>query len=301
MLAAIDVGSNTVRMLLATIEGGRLQPERYFRRITRLCGGSTAAGLAPESVARTMHAIDEIATLFADYRPRRVRIVGTEALRSAANGGEVAAEIARRCGYPLEILSGAEEASLSAAGVLAGTTPPPVHCVIFDIGGGSTEFIVRSEGNNRYFRSYPLGVVRLSEAGNRSEALQQRLLEDFSHDLTRGGWFELAAAPECELVGTAGTVTTLAAMLLQMREYDWRRVNNYRMNRAELALLLERIAVMTPRQREELPGVEEGRGDLILPGLQLVLGIMHALRKETLRVSDFGLLEGTILSLATVP
>jgi exopolyphosphatase/guanosine-5'-triphosphate,3'-diphosphate pyrophosphatase len=99
------------------------------------------------------------------------------------------------------------------------------------------------------------------------------------------------------LVGTAGTVTTLAALDMQMSEYDWRRVNNYSMPSHSLQNWYERLCPMTPLEREALPGMEPGRGDLIIAGLEIVLGIIKATHSERLVVSDFGILEGLLLSI----
>lgn len=299
MFSAVDIGSNTVRMLFATASNNRIEPIAYYRKITRLAGGATRFnGLTLEAIERTLNAMDEVAALLNTHKPKSVKIVATEALRGAVNGPQVAQLLSRRCGFEVTIIRGDEEARLCATGVLSGLNPRPAHGLIFDIGGGSTEFVVVQDGTVRQSFSYPVGAVLLAEAGSAADGMRHKLLADLVGDLQRCGCFETVARSDCELIGTAGTVTTLAALQMQMRVYDWRRVNNYSISREELKLLFGRMSGLSPRQREELDGMEKGRGDLILPGLQLVLGIMDTFSVSTLRVSDFGLLEGVILSLA---
>jgi exopolyphosphatase/guanosine-5'-triphosphate,3'-diphosphate pyrophosphatase len=301
VLAAVDVGTNTVRMLLGEVSAGRVEPFRYYRRITRLGGGATQRdGLSPVAMERTLSALREAAQLIREAGVTSVRVVGTEALRCTVNGPAFAARVRAETGLPLEVVPGEEEARLSAAGVLAALDPRPRRCLIFDLGGGSTEFILFGGDALLFHRSYPLGVVALSErfpsaAGWRRQI--HKVLGVLTDDLAEAG-LGSAAPADCLLVGTAGTVTTRAALVLERAEYDWRRVNNLALNRRALFGLQQRLQRLGVAEREALPGMEKGRGDLIVPGLQLVLSVMALFGKESLTVSDFGLLEGLLLNLA---
>ncbi len=182
--------------------------------------------------------------------------------------------------------------------------PPPERSLIFDIGGGSTEFIFWSEGRTMFHRSYPLGVVRLSEtcsSDRERHPLIDETLRRLQDDLDDAGLGTALREPACLLVGTAGTVTTLAALHLEMTEYDWRRVNNLVLPRRSLQELRRRLGGLSVAEREALPGMEAGRGDLIVPGLDIVLGILKLTERSRLTVSDFGLLEGVLLSLESCP
>jgi len=192
-------------------------------------------------------------------------------------------------------------ARLCARGVLAALEPCPQRCLIFDIGGGSTEFLLQTERETLFHRSYPLGVVTLSEKFATPESQQDRIrqvLDSFFRELADSGYLQMVQSPDVVLVGTAGTVTTLAALHLGMTDYDWRRVNNLSLDQPMLESQLSRLEALPPNEREALPGMEKGRGDLIVPGLRTVLEIMTRLAKEVLTVSDFGLLEGVALALA---
>ncbi len=199
----------------------------------------------------------------------------------------------------VEIIAGDEEARLSSMGVRAALDPRPEVCLVFDIGGGSTEFVLAEEEKPWFSHSYPLGVVRLAESCAGRAELQAAIdtcLDRLLDDLCRAGLSE--RLERATLVGTAGTVTTIAAMDMGMTVYDWRRVNNYRVARTNVEMMLERLAPLSPSEREALPGMEKGRGDLIVPGLLIVAALLHRLRKHQLIVSDFGLLEGLLLDLA---
>jgi exopolyphosphatase/guanosine-5'-triphosphate,3'-diphosphate pyrophosphatase len=299
--AAVDVGTNTVRLLLASLAGGRLSPVRYFRRITRLGGGFVPqAGLSPEAMERTLAALLEVAAIIREAGDCRVRAVGTAALRRAANGPQFAEQVRQASGIRLEIIDGEEEARLSARGVLAALDPRPQSCLIFDIGGGSTEFILCEGEEIRFHRSYPLGVVALAENFAPLQSQQQQIdmmLDNLAADLAASAPVTAAALHEAVLVGTAGTVTTLAAIRLAMVEYDWRRVNNLVLTLDDLASLRRTLEPLSVEGREALAGMEKGRGDLIVPGLRIVLSLLARFARERLTVSDFGLLEGIVLSM----
>lgn len=300
MRASIDVGTNTVRLLVGEVRASRVVPQRYHRHITRLGGGFTPAkGLAPEAMERTLFVLQGMADTLSAAGITAVRAVGTAALRNAPNGRTFAERVRTTTGIPLEIIGGEEEARLCALGVLSALEPRPERCLIFDVGGGSTEFILCHGGATLFQRSYPIGAVTLCEQHPGSPEQEAQIavnLDRLLADLSAAGLTEPATA--CPLVGTAGTVTTLAALTLGMSEYDWRRVNNLPLTRDEIEGLAARLAPLTPEEREALPGMERGRGDLIMPGLRVVLGIMERLRHDRLTVSDFGLLEGLLMETA---
>lgn len=300
MLAAVDVGTNTVRLLLGKVSGGRLVPVRYERLITRLGGGfQLEKGLAPEAMERTLLALRGFASLIAEADVSHIRAVGTQALRQAVNGPGFADRVQADLGLPLQIIDGAEEARLSARGVGEGLFPRPDRYLVFDIGGGSTEFVYCENNQILFSRSYPLGVVGLAEVCRSMDDVNaeiERQLDQFASDVSEAG-LEFAAAGYT-LVGTAGTVTTMAALDLKMTSYDWRRINNHHLAQETIQSLIDRLQPMPVCERESVAGMEKGRGDLIVPGMMIVSSIMKRLNQPILYVSDFGLLEGALLSLA---
>lgn len=302
MLAAVDVGSNTVRLILGDVRNGLVNPIRYVRHVTRLAGGFDAElGLSRQSMDNTLNALRDMAQVIKASGADRVMVVGTEALRRAANGPDFVLRVQESTGLHLEIIDGEVEARLSCTGVFVALEPRPDRCLMFDIGGGSTEFVLHIDGQVVFQKSYPLGVVGLCE--NFSDPVgQQRhivsVLDRVVADLTQSSWLDTALHPATILVGTAGTVTTLAAIKLKMTLYDGLRVNNLDLFPHELESLLLHLRPLSDTQREQLPGLEKGRGDLILPGIRIVLAIFNHFQKDLLKVSDFGLLEGLLLTMA---
>lgn len=245
---------------------------------------------------RTLFALREAADILSQAHVTTIRAAGTAALRSSRNGRDFAAKVRSTTGIPLEIIDGEEEARLCAAGVLAALSPRPATILAFDIGGGSTEFVLCRDEAVLFQRSYPVGVVSLAEECSAPAEQQRRIdaaLAGLSADLQQSG---LSIGADCELVGTAGTVTTLAALQLGMAEYDWRRVNNLQLTLQQVDALSDRLIPLSTTDRERLPGMEPGRGDLILPGLRTVQSILAHFNRSRLTVSDFGLLEGLLLS-----
>lgn len=302
MLAAIDVGSNTVRMLIGDVHNGAVVPVRYDRHVTRLAGGfNPRFGLTIQSMNNTLTALGKMSDSIKSFGADRVRVVGTEALRRAVNGSDFVRRVEENTGLQLEIIDGQVEACLSCKGVFAALEPRPECCLMFDIGGGSTEFVLNVGDQIMFQRSYPLGVVDLCE--NFSDPVNQQkhivsILDRVAQDLIQSSCFDTALDPLTVLVGTAGTVTTLAAIKLRMDVYDGLRINNLTLFPEDLDSLLHHLSPLSDSQREQLPGLEKGRGDLILPGIRIVLGIFGHFQKDLLKVSDFGLLEGLLLTMA---
>jgi len=301
MLAAIDAGSNTLRLLIGKVSGGRIAPELYLRRITRLAGGfSDAEGLSLAARERTLLAFEAFAETCRKFGVQQVRAVGTAAFRQAINGEAFVNQIRETTGLPLEIVSGEMEAEHMVKGVLSALDPTPAQALIVDIGGGSTEFVLCQHQKVIWSRSLVLGVVRLTE-GHDSAAKRQSAIDASLTALV----LELADACRSAgidsaglvIVGTAGTITTLAALDMQMSDYDWRRVNNYALPLSRLQYWQARLDPLSPAEREALPGVEAGRGDLLTAGLEIILCLLRQVRADSLTVCDFGILEGLLLTM----
>jgi exopolyphosphatase/guanosine-5'-triphosphate,3'-diphosphate pyrophosphatase len=301
VLGAIDIGSNTARLLIGSIKNGQVIPALYRRKITRLKGGQTESGLAFNAMDRTLLALKEFSAATSLQKVDAIRVVGTEAVRSAMNRHDFISRVFAETGLTLEVISGDEEALLTSTGVCSVLdSSSSSNCVlIFDIGGGSTEFILLNRGEIIFQRSFRLGVVDLVESFTDTDQQIDRINSTIS-DL-----FSLVSPllksfnlflEDVTLVGTAGTVTTLAAMDMQMIDYDWRRVNGYEMSYLSIEALSQQLTDLSVDERENLPGMEKGRGDLIPIGIGIVLELMRQFRSQTLTISDFGLLEGILLS-----
>ena len=297
--AAIDLGTNTIRLLIASVGAEGMVPLHVARRITRLGGGfSREGGLSPEARQRTLSALAGFADDLARYEVRALRAVATSAVRDAVNGAAFCAEVLARTGIALEVIGGEEEGLLTLRGVRAGLGEPEGALLAFDVGGGSTEYTLADGEKPRFTRSLPLGVVRLTEGKGGVAAMADKIdreLAGLAGEMARAG---VAVDPDATLLaGTAGTATTLAAIDLGMTDYDYRRVNGHRLSRTTVAAIFEHLSGLTPAERLGIPGMEQGREDLIIAGTLVTLRTMERFGFDGMMVSDFGLLEGTLLSI----
>ncbi|MFH0787288.1 MAG: Ppx/GppA phosphatase family protein, partial [Pseudomonadota bacterium] len=296
-IASIDIGSNTLRLLIVEKTAQGFQPIFRDREIVRL-GRSFFPGrlLAPKAMEKALRVLKR----FKDRADRegvtQVRAAGTGVLREAENSEVFLERIAKETRIRVEILSGQEEARLMAKGVLSLFPSGQGETVIFDLGGGSTEFVFMSAGRIVDRMSLSLGVVGLTEQFLRSdppgpkesESLKRHCRTILKKILPKNDSIN-------NLIGTAGTVTTLAAMVKGLSDYDPDRINGTVLAKDDLIRLSGEIFSLPFDQRAKLPGLEAGRADIIGAGILLVLEIMDHFSQDTLLVSDAGLLEGLIL------
>ena len=297
--ASIDLGTNTVRLLIASVGPEGFDPILVKRRITRLGGGFTReTGISPEAWQRSIVALEEFSEEFEKHEVVRLRAVATSAVRDAVNGVEFCAEVLARTGIALEIISGEEEGLLTLRGVRAGLGDPDGTFLVFDVGGGSTEYTLADGGTPRLTRSLPLGVVRLTEGKPEFSAMAEKVdreLAALAAEMAQAG---VTVDPSCcHLAGTAGTATTLAAIDLEMTDYNYRLVNGHWLARDSVAAIFDRLLALTPEERLMVPGMEKGREDLIIAGALVSLKTMDCFGFNGMMVSDFGLLEGVLLSM----
>jgi exopolyphosphatase / guanosine-5'-triphosphate,3'-diphosphate pyrophosphatase len=296
--AAIDLGTNTARLLIGHADAaGIIRPVLQMRRITRLGGGFTReGGISGEASARTVAALRDFAAETRRHHVAVLRAVATSAVRDAVNGKEFCDLVLRETGIDLEIIDGKTEGLLTLRGVLAGIDEKSGNFLVFDVGGGSTEYTLADGETVLFTASLPLGVVRLTEGKITCAAMEEKIAREL-HSLREQLQKEalLPCIDHSTLVGTAGTATTLAAIGRKMTHYDYRLVNNYVMGLGEIKNICATLLPMTPAQRLQVPGLEEGREDLIIAGMLITIKTMELFGFTMLKVSDFGLLEGVLL------
>jgi exopolyphosphatase / guanosine-5'-triphosphate,3'-diphosphate pyrophosphatase len=298
--AAIDLGTNTARLLIGHVEASRIiRPVMLMRRITRLGGGFTIrGGIAREASERTVAALQEFAAEISRHGVAKVRAVATSAVRDAVNGVEFCELVLRETGLKLEVIDGGTEGELTLRGVLAGIDDRGGPFLVFDVGGGSTEYTLAEGETVRFTESLPVGVVRLTEGKRTEGAMTEKIERELGGLLERmrdrGLLPNVAGAT---LVGTAGTATTLAAISQRLINYDYRLVNNYVMPLDEIREIYATLLPMTPAQRLQVPGLEKGREDLLIAGILLTIKTMEIFGFSSLKISDFGLLEGVLLTI----
>jgi exopolyphosphatase / guanosine-5'-triphosphate,3'-diphosphate pyrophosphatase len=298
-LAAIDLGTNTVRLLVVEASGSQWRTLHEEQRVTRLGEGqATATALQTAPMRRTAAAVAEFALRAEGLGVGDVRIVATSAVREASNGGEFVDLVRSFTGREMRVITGKEEARLTLLGVSGGLPALRGSFLLFDVGGGSTEFVVAEAGKPAALVSLRLGVVELAErfmgAGPVDPERDRAMTAEIETRLARGLTKDILHHDASTLVGSAGTVTTLAALDLCLDTYDARRVHGHRLTRAAIGTLRARLAALSLPERAALPCLEPGRADLIVPGAAICMAAMDTLGFEDLLVSDRGLREGIL-------
>ncbi len=306
--ASIDVGTNTLRLLIAEGDSQGFKSSLLRKNlITRLGGGfDEDNGLHPDSVERTLSGLQQFRHLLVDYQVERVRAVATHVVRKAGNQAFFLAKVKEETGLVMEVIDSKREAQLTLAGVVASLKELQPPFVVFDIGGGSTEFTFVSPLGRPDSVSLPLGVVSLTETYLDSDPPAPEQMAASEREVARlVGHAE--AALSCPgkdlderalaLVGCGGTVTTLAAMEQQLADYDPDRVNGFTLSSEQVRKQYRLMAGMPMNRRKELTALEPGREDIILAGCAIVLATMDNFGSERVIVSDAGLLEGVLIEL----
>ncbi|MDO9308166.1 MAG: exopolyphosphatase [Deltaproteobacteria bacterium] len=295
--AAIDFGTNTARLLIGERINQKLSTLRVEREIVRLGGGfSDDRGLSEEAQQRGLSCLKRFAAIIREYGVEQIRASATSAVRDAVNGANFVEHVFRETGIRLNVIGGDLEGRLTLEGVISGLDVIHEKMVVLDVGGGSTELTVAENGTPLLVRSIPLGVVRLTEGFTTFQSMNQRIVTVLNQLETEMSAVGICGQPGSELVATAGTATTLAAIQMEMTDYDYRRVNNFLISRAEIEAIYQRLLPLSPSERISIPGLEKGREDLIMAGILITEQVMDRFGFGRLKVSDYGLLEGLAIS-----
>jgi exopolyphosphatase/guanosine-5'-triphosphate,3'-diphosphate pyrophosphatase len=303
--ASIDIGTQTIRLLIADSDSsGKLIPIYRDRAIIRLGEGMTANNCLQERpVERALTCINNFTRTTHQYEVQKIFAVATSCVREAQNGKDFLETVYRETGVAVRLLSGHEEAGLSLRGVQSVFQDNQDHSLVIDIGGGSTELILTNGATVEVMESLPLGVVHLSEKYFHNDPPQPKELSDLTNVIN----FVLTTncniynniqnrgINNLRLIGTAGTVTTLAAMDLKMTKYDIEKINGCRLTRDKLEQIYNAIIPIASNIRINYPGLEPGREVVIIAGTRILLSIMYLFGLRDITVSDAGLLEGILL------
>jgi len=299
-IASIDIGSNTARLLI--IEPKDDQKFNLLvseRSITRLGEGIEAQGkLTEHRIQTTLKVLSIFRQICLENGDPPIFAVATSAVRESSNGQEFVRRAKKETGIDIKIITWEEEAKLTLEGVYWKIPHENRRVITFDIGGGSTEFILSQGKNIKDFCSTSLGVVKLTEKFITQHPVDEREYHSLQNHLQ----YELqtvkkklsAFLPEL-LIGTAGTVTTLAALKENIYPYDPEKIHGSTFSRPEAEAILDDLKGRSLSQRLLLKPIETGREDLIIAGTAIVLETMRAFGCEILTVSEYSLREGLIL------
>jgi exopolyphosphatase/guanosine-5'-triphosphate,3'-diphosphate pyrophosphatase len=330
LYAALDLGTNSCRMLIATPEAGRFRVVDAFAKSVRLGSGLERTGhLSRGAIGRTLAALEVCAEKLDRYRVANVRLVATEACRRARNGSHFLALAARETGLRLEVIRPEEEARLAVISCAPLVSPDAEQVLVFDIGGGSTELvwldvsgiarerraqaIVELEMDGKGgpgaarivdFISVPLGVATLHEryADVADDSARFALMSWYFEEqiVSFKPYLETLSREDAgrfQMIGTSGTVTTVGAAHLGLRRYDRRKVDGMRLSAAAIEAVIGRFLRLGPVGRRSDIGLGRDRSELIMSGAAILQTLLRIWPTESMRVADRGLREGMLFAM----
>jgi exopolyphosphatase/guanosine-5'-triphosphate,3'-diphosphate pyrophosphatase len=295
-VAAIDLGTNSIRLLVARLAEGEDELTDLARDmvITRIGKGVDRTGrLAPQSLRRTLGELERYCRRARALGAERIHLAATSAVRDASNRDELAAAVERLTGEPMEILSGREEAALSFLGATRGLEAQPPHLVV-DIGGGSTEFVL-GKGEPSSSVSAQIGSVRLTERYVHTDPPSYKELDRLEMAVTSvltQVEDRIPVADARTLMAVAGTSTTVQAIALGLPEYDPERLHRSILSRDDAERVFRLLADMTTEERRQIPVMAPGREDVIPAGAAILVGVMRRWGFAEALVSETDLLDG---------
>jgi len=296
-VAAVDLGSNSTRLLVADVDGEQLEEVARRLVITRLGEGVDARRrLLPVPITRVRNCLSDFRRELESLGAERTLAIATSAVRDAENGEAFLGEVEWSYGFVTRLLDGRSEAAMMARGVLAGR-PVDGEVLLVDIGGGSTELVLTVAGEAVASESVDLGCVRVTERFLGADPPSPSDLAAAAGHVRS----VLPAVAAKRAIGVAGTVTTLATLDLGDEEYDPTRTHGHRIARASVDAWLERLAAMTNEERLRVPGIEPGRAPVIVAGLVVLREIMDAYDLPEIEVSERDILHGAALEAAELP
>ncbi len=320
--AVIDIGTNTIRLLIGCVKEEKVIKLATNRAVTRLGKDILSTGrLNQQNTIKSIECILDFKEICKKYGTKEIRAVGTSALREAKNSGEFLAQVKEIAGININIISGAKEAELTLKGVLGsgvrsqGSKEKRFKTFfIIDIGGGSTEWIIykkaKGEGQRVTIQknselkmgSIPIGAVKLfetfikhdppapDELGRMKSYIKKECSKSLSLKNVSTDYSPL------NFIATGGTAATLAAIDIGIDEYDGDRVHLHKITLPTLKSIYEKLIMLSAYERTKLKGLEAERADIIIPGTLILLTLMEELWAKTFIVSDYGLLEGALIS-----
>ena len=294
-VGAVDCGTNSIRLLVADVDGDRKTDVHREMRVVRLGQGVDRTGeLAPEALERTRLALVDYAATCRDLGAQRVRMVATSATRDARNRDAFTALVVDVLGVPPEVVSGDEEAALSFDGATRGLDPAAGPFLVMDIGGGSTELVLGTASPDAAL-SVDVGCVRLTERHLADDPPTPAQVAAATADVDAALVLVRAAVPVEQArtaVGLAGSVTTVAAMALALEAYDAERIHLSRISAADVADVTARLLAMTRAERAALAVVHPGRVDVIGAGALVLATLVDRLGLPEVVVSEADILDG---------
>lgn len=294
-IGTIDIGTNSMRLLIGEYKNGKIENRKKFVNTTRIGQGVDKEGyISKEAINRNIDALKEFAKLCSDEKCEYVYGMGTSALRDSKNGDEFVQLAKRETGISIDIISGEEESNLGFKGVLEGLEGNN-DILVIDIGGGSTEFIIGDREGIKFAKSENVGALRMTEKFLKIDPIDDLEFNDMymfiEHEIDKTLEYIKEKGIK-NLVGIGGTITSLSAMNQELEIYSMEKIHNSKVCKKEIEKILQNLKKMTLSDKKTLKGLQPKRADIITAGVAILNIIMEKLELDEIIVSEYDNLEG---------
>lgn len=298
-IGTIDIGTNSMRLLIADYKNNKIENRKKYINITRIGQGVDDKGyITEEALERNLNALKEFADKCIEEKCEKVYCMGTSALRDSKNGQDFVDRAKELTNIDVKIICGEEESNLGFMGVLEGAGGDKSNYIlVLDIGGGSTEFIVGNEDGIKFCKSENVGALRMTEKFITTDPISDEefnKMSDFIEETISSTLDKIKGMHVSKLVGIGGAITSLSAMNQQLEVYSMEKVHNSVVTKKDLEKILQNLKKMTLSDKKTIKGLQPKRADIITSGVKILHIVMEKLEIEKIMISEYDNLEGLI-------
>ena len=298
-IGTIDIGTNSMRLLIADYKNNKIENRKKYINITRIGQGVDDKGyITEEALERNLNALKEFADKCIEEKCEKVYCMGTSALRDSKNGQDFVNRAKELTNIDVKIICGEEESNLGFMGVLEGAGGDKSNYIlVLDIGGGSTEFIVGNEDGIKFCKSENVGALRMTEKFITTDPISDEefnKMSDFIEKTISSTLDKIKGMHVSKLVGIGGAITSLSAMNQQLEVYSMEKVHNSVVTKKDLEKILQNLKKMTLSDKKTIKGLQPKRADIITAGVKILHIVMENLEFEEIMISEYDNLEGLI-------
>ena len=298
-IGTIDIGTNSMRLLIADYKNNKIENRKKYINTTRIGQGVDNKGyITEEALERNLNALKEFADKCIEEKCEKVYCMGTSALRDSKNGQDFVNRAKELTNIDVKIICGEEESNLGFMGVLEGAgEDKSKDILVLDIGGGSTEFIVGNEDGIKFCKSENVGALRMTEKFITTDPISDEefnKMSDFIEKTISSTLDKIKGMHVSKLVGIGGAITSLSAMNQQLEVYSMEKVHNSVVTKKDLEKILQNLKKMTLSDKKTIKGLQPKRADIITAGVKILHIVMEKLEIEKIMISEYDNLEGLI-------
>ncbi len=296
--AAIDIGTNSMRLLISEYKDGKFLKRDKFINTTRIGKNVDNEGIiSKDAIEKNIDALCKFYNQAKESDCKDIYIIGTSALRDSKNKNEFVKKAKDKLDANVDIIDGDMEANMGFMGVLSGMEDKKEDILVIDIGGGSTEFIVGNEEGIKFCKSENVGAVRMSEKFLKKDPIdevQYQQMKDYIHETISNTLNIINEFDIKKIIGIGGTITTLASMHLKLEEYDMQKTHNLNLDILDLKRQIDLLMPLSKEEKRNIIGLQPKRADIISAGFAILEIILNNFYIDSLYVSEYDNLEGLI-------